>query len=320
MSEFELIDRLRARINGGRKNRLPPGSIGIGDDAAVLGVDAGRQLVVTTDTLVSGVHFPRDAEPADIGHKALAVNLSDLAAMGAEPAWFFLALTLPAADGDWVDAFAAGMGALAVRTEVILAGGDTTSGPLSITITALGTVPVGEALLRGTARAKDLVVVSGTPGLAALALQRLQRKLPVDAAAWEAFARPEPRLQLGQALRRRASACIDISDGLAADLGHIASASQLGAELLLDRLPSAPAMHQLERDQLWDLQLGGGDDYELCFTLPPALERELPALAAAGGTELTIIGRMTAAAGLRYTTPDGTGFAPSRAGYDHFRP
>lgn len=319
MNEFELIDRLQAIVNGGRKNGLPPGSIGIGDDAAVLSVEQGRQLVVTTDTLVAGVHFPLDAKPADIGHKALAVNLSDLAAMGAEPAWFFLALTLPAADTRWVDEFATGMGALAADAGVTLTGGDTTSGPLSITITALGMVSPGEALLRSTARAKDLVVVSGTPGLAALALHRLQRKLPVDSVAWRALARPEPRLKLGQALRGRASACIDVSDGLAADLGHIASASQLGAEVLLDRLPRAPAMHQLPLEQLWDLQLGGGDDYELCFTLSPALERELPALAAAGGTELTTIGRMTAATGLRFTRTDGTVFTPSRAGYDHFK-
>jgi thiamine-monophosphate kinase len=319
LNEFELIDRLQAIINGGRKNGLPPGSVGIGDDAAVLTVDGQRQLVVTTDTLVAGVHFPLDAKPADIGHKALAVNLSDLAAMGAEPAWFFLALTIPAADIEWLDAFAAGMGALAADAGVTLAGGDTTSGPLSITIMALGMVSAGEALLRSTARAKDLVVVSGTPGLAALALHCLQHKLPVDSVAWRAFTRPEPRLKLGQFLRGWASACIDISDGLAADLGHIASASQLGAEVFLDRLPRTPAMRTLEREQLWDLQLGGGDDYELCFTLPPALERELPVLAAAGGTELTVVGRMTAAAGMRCTRPDGTAFTPARAGYDHFR-
>ena len=306
-------------INGGRKNNLPPGSVGIGDDAAVISVDGRQQLVVTTDTMVSGVHFPPDTEPADIGHKALAVNLSDLAAMGAEPAWFFLALTLPAADTRWVEAFAAGMGALAADAGVILAGGDTTSGPLSITITALGLVSPGEALLRSTARANDLVVVSGSPGLAAVALHCLQLKLPVDHAAWRAFTRPEPRLTLGRALRRKATACIDISDGLAADLGHIASASQLGAEVILDCLPRVPAMHTLEREKLWDLQLGGGDDYELCFTLPPALERELPALAATGGTELTIVGRMTAAAGLRCKRPDGTKFTPSRQGFDHFR-
>lgn len=320
MNEFELIDRLHLLINGGRKANLPPGSTGIGDDAAVLRVDSQRQLVITMDTLVSGVHFPADADPGDIGYKALAVNLSDLAAMGATPAWFFLALTLPALDTAWVEAFANGMRSLAAAAEVTLAGGDTTSGPLSITITAVGLVNPGEALLRSTAQADNLVVVSGTPGLAALGLSSLQRGQPIDAAAWRAFTRPEPRLRLGQVLHGRATACIDISDGLAGDLGHILEASRLGAEVRLDKLPGTAAMNLLQPEHRWDLVLGGGDDYELCFTLPAALESDLPALAREAGVALTVIGRTHTGEGLRCLAPDGTEFTPSRRGYDHFRP
>jgi thiamine-monophosphate kinase len=212
------------------------------------------------------------------------------------------------------------MRSLAASAEVVLAGGDTTSGPLSITITAVGLVNPGEALMRSTARAGELIVVSGTPGLAALGLSSLQRGQPIDAGAWRAFTRPEPRLKLGQALHGKATACIDVSDGLAADLGHILQASRLGAEVRLDQLPITPAMNRLEPEHLWDLALGGGDDYELCFTLPAALESELPGLASSMGLALTVVGRTTAREGLRCLRPDGTEFTPSRRGYDHFRP
>jgi thiamine-monophosphate kinase len=318
MNEFDLIRRLQHLIGAGRTGLSQPGSIGIGDDAAVLTVDPGRQLVVTTDTLVAGVHFPPNALPADIGHKALAVNLSDLAAMGADPAWFFLALTLPHADVAWLDEFAAGVGALATACGIELAGGDTTSGPLSITITALGLVNPGAALLRSTAHAGDLVVISGTPGLAALGLAQLRAHEKADDAAWRALTRPEPRLDLGRVLRGKATACIDISDGLSADLAHIAQASQLGAEVWLERLPRPEVMRALPPEHCWNLQLGGGDDYELCFSLPAALQHELPAMAAESGVGLTVIGRLTSEPGLRFLRGDGSGFVPQRSGYNHF--
>ena len=318
MNEFDLIKRMHTIISGGRAGLTQTGSVGIGDDAAVLTVDPGRQLVVTTDTLVSGVHFPVETPPADIGYKALAVNLSDLAAMGADPRWFFLAITLGQADVPWLDEFAAGVASLARSSGIEIAGGDTTSGPLSITITALGMVDTGAALLRSTARAGDLVVVSGTPGTASWALCKLSTGETVDDRSMRALSRPQPRLDLGRALRGKATACIDVSDGLAADLAHITTASQVGADIWLDRLPRPEAMRSLQLEARWNLQLGGGDDYELCFSIPPETEPELPALAIAGGVDLTVIGRLTATSGLRFLKPDGSGFRPARSGYNHF--
>jgi len=318
LDEFALIDRLQGIINASAAQPVPPGCVFIGDDAAVLPMDKDRQLVVTTDTLVSGVHFPAGTAPEEIGYKALAVNLSDLAAMGAQPAWFFLALTLPEANTAWLDPFAAGMGELARDSGAILAGGDTTSGPLSITITALGRVERGKALLRSTARAGDLVVISGTPGLAAFGLDQVLHANSVDEAALRALNRPVPRLALGRCLGGKATACIDVSDGLAADLGHIAGASCLGAEIMLGQLPCAPSMQQLKSERRWELQLGGGDDFELCFTLPPELEPELPFLAAAGEVSLTVVGSMTSSEGLVFSRPDGRRFVPRRTGFMHF--
>jgi thiamine-monophosphate kinase len=238
--------------------------------------------------------------------------------MGADPRWFFLAITLAQADVQWLDQFATGMASLATPSGIELAGGDTTSGPLSITITALGMVNHGAALLRSTGRAGDLVVVSGTPGMASWALAKLRAGETVDDQAWRALSRPQPRLDLGRSLRGKATACIDVSDGLAADLAHITTASQVGAEIWLDRLPRPGAMRSLQLDECWNLQLGGGDDYELCFSLPPGMEHELPALAKAGGVDLTVIGRLTEGSGLRFLKPDGSGFLPSRCGFNHF--
>jgi len=318
MNEFDLIKRLQGTISRGREGLSQSGSVGIGDDAAVVTVESGKQLVVTTDTLVSGVHFPTETAPDDLGYKALAVNLSDLAAMGADPRWFFLAITLQHADVDWLDEFASGMGALAADCGILLAGGDTTSGPLSITITALGVVDRGEALLRSTAKAGDLVVISGIPGMAALGLKQLQSGGAVDAAARQALLRPVPRLELGRLLRRKATACIDVSDGLAADLAHVTHASELGAEIWLENLPRSAAMEKLRPDECWNLQLGGGDDYELCFSLPQALEPETPTLAAEAGVVLTVIGRLTKGPGIMFLKADGTNFVPGRDGFNHF--
>ena len=318
MSEFDLIRRLRQIISTG-----PPGGrrscvIGIGDDAAVLAVPPDKQLVVTTDTLVEGVHFRPKTPASDLGHKALAVNLSDLAAMGAEPAWFLLALTVPALDSAWLDSFAKGMAKLAGDAGIELAGGDTTAGPLSVTITALGLVESGQALTRSGARERDLVVVSGVPGEAAFACKSLAGGIKPDAAARRALDRPIPRLELGRRVRRLATSCIDLSDGLLADLGHILRASGKGAEIELERLPGSACLDGLEEPERLQLQTAGGDDYELCFTVPPERVGELELIAQESGTGLTVIGKITASQELLCKAGDGAVYCPPGRGYEHF--
>lgn len=318
MSEFGLISRLQEIIC------LPPGQgtvdclVGVGDDGAVLDVPAGCDLVVCTDTLVAGVHFPVSTSPSAIGHKALAVNLSDLAAMAARPAWFFMALTVPDEDTEWLEAFATGMAGLASRTRIQLAGGDVTSGPLSITITALGLVVKGGALVRSGATPGDLVVISGRPGAAAHALLNLNRgdiPAPED---FRALDYPEPRLDLGRALSGLATSCIDISDGLAADLGHILEQSGVGAVIHLDRLPCPASLSDLAEEQRWPLQLAGGDDYELCFTLPPGAAEDLSSLSHSSGVELTVIGEIESRRGLVFQSGEGARYEPDITGYRHF--
>jgi thiamine-monophosphate kinase len=318
MPEFDLIRRLQHRI-AVPLSRLGSGCVvGIGDDGAVLESPPGRQLVVCTDTLNEGVHFPLNTTPRAIGHKALAVNLSDLAAMGAEPAWFFLNLSLPDEATDWLDEFAGGMGDLASATGILLAGGDTTSGPLSVTVTAIGLVEPGQALLRSGARDGDRVVVSGAPGRAARVLERIGQGEEPGEAGRAALDYPQPRLALGRALRGLATSCIDVSDGLLADLGHILDQSSVGAELRVDALPVDPELGGLDAAHRWSLQLGGGDDYELCFTVPAGAQTRLPQLAEELGLVLTVVGHITAGGGLRVVRPDGTAFVPERSGYQHF--
>jgi len=316
--EFDLIRRLQERFPA---PPAPPGSdcvLGIGDDAAVFEVPPGQQLVACTDTLAEGVHFPVGTDAAAIGHKALAVNLSDLAAMGATPAWFLLALTLPSAADAWIEAFADGMATLAAAAPIRLAGGDVASGPLNVCVTALGLVASGAALTRSGARVGDLVVVSGRPGAAAHALQTVLgggEPTPDDRAALDY---PRPRLALGLALRGVASACIDVSDGLLADLGHILEASGVGAEVDAAGLPVPTSLAEWPEARRLPLQLAGGDDYELCFTLPARLEPELPGLAARGGVELSVIGRIVDRPGLTTRCADGSLYEPPRGGYEHF--
>jgi thiamine-monophosphate kinase len=318
MSEFALIERLQQRFaEHSSACRYVP-AVGIGDDAAVLDVPSGQQLLVTTDTLVSGVHFLADDRPANVAAKALAVNLSDLAAMGAEPAWFFLAITMPAQDLGWWDDFTAGLLEVASQAGIQLAGGDTTRGPLSVTITAMGLTTEGKALRREGARPGDLVVVSGQPGLAAFALHEKLAGREAPTLAQQALLRPEPRLLLGRALRGLASACVDVSDGLAADLGHILKASHCGAELRLQNLPTPPALASLTNKDRWKLQLAGGDDYELCFTLPPQHEALLPGLQAQSGVALQVIGSIVEGSGMKLVQEAGQEFALDRFGYEHF--
>jgi thiamine-monophosphate kinase len=374
--EFDLIRRHFRRSAARSDVRL-----GVGDDAALLRVPSGRELAVTMDTLVEGVHFLPDVDPAALGHKALAVNLSDLAAMGAEPAWATLALTLPGIDEEWIARFCAGFFALAERFGVDVVGGDTTRGPRAITVQAHGFVPPGAALLRSAARPGDVVYVTGTLGDAGLALLLASDRHDnagagagaiddADLAALQGrLDRPVPRIAEGIALRGLARACIDVSDGLYADLSHILEESGVGAVLDLGALPlsrslraltgdptlvkrllallgeagadavravSTPAVstHAGERtvagssesDVAADdaailrarLALSSGDDYELCFTVPPAAAAAAEAALDACGCSWARIGVIEAEAGLRCRFPDGRLYRPRRGGHEHF--
>jgi thiamine-monophosphate kinase len=320
--EFDLIERIRGHC----ANRRGDVALGIGDDAALLDVPTGRQLVACTDTLVAGVHFPEGAVPEDIGWKSLAVNLSDLAAMGAEPAWALLALTLPHADAPFVDGFARGFAELAHKHDVALIGGDTTQGPLSVTVTTLGFVPAGEALTRGGARLGDGVFVTGTLGDAAGALHMLREPGlgtggtgKNEAALRARLGRPEPRVAAGLALRGIASTCIDVSDGLLADLGHVCAASGVGAEIEADALPVLPALAaSFDAKTCRDLALAGGDDYELCFTAHSALEKEIVEALARAGCRATRIGRIVMGSGVRALDADAHDIEVAHPGWEHF--
>jgi thiamine-monophosphate kinase len=318
MGEFELIERYFSRVGAERSDVV----LGVGDDAALLTVPAGQQLVACVDTLVAGRHFPLQALPDDIGWRALAVNLSDLAAMGATPAWATLALTLPAAEEDWIEAFAAGFGQLARAHGVALVGGDTTAGPLTISVQALGYVAPGTALTRSGARPGDLVYVTGWPGDAAAGLALLEGRLQgggADRAALEAkFRRPEPRVAFGMQLRGIASACIDVSDGLAADLGRLARASGVGAVVQARELPLSRALYALAgEERAREFALGGGDDYELVFTVPPAASPALARLLASSGAPAChCIGEIVPGRTLRVLGERGE--LPVPRGWDHF--
>ncbi|HVU82909.1 MAG TPA: thiamine-phosphate kinase [Rhodanobacteraceae bacterium] len=315
--EFDLIEVIRARVDVARGDV----ALGIGDDAALLEVPNGQQLVVCTDTLVSGVHFPVGTAPEDIGWKALAVNLSDLAAMGAEPAWALLALTLPDADAAFVERFAEGFAELARARGVALAGGDTTQGPLAVTVTALGFVPHGLALTRGGARVGDALFVTGTLGDAAGALRVLRESGENGVELRARLDRPEPRIAAGLALRGIASACIDVSDGLLADLGHICASSKVGAEIEVDALPVSPALAaSFDAKTCRDLALSGGDDCELCFTAPSAREKEIVETLARIGCGATRIGRVVAGSRVRALDASGSEIEIARAGWEHFSP
>ena len=314
--EFELIERIRARATA-RDDVV----LGIGDDAAVLQMPAGRHLVVATDALNSGVHFPADTAPADIGWKALAVNLSDLAAMGAEPAWCTLSLSLPHGDAAWVDAFLDGFLALAAQHRVALVGGDTTRGPLAVCVTVHGFVDPGRALRRDTAQAGDDIWVSGTLGDAAAALAQWRSGVAIDASLRGRLDRPTPRVAAGMALVDAAHACVDLSDGLLADLGHVCRASSCAAEVAIADLPASPALQGVfdDCDRRRALQACGGDDYELCFTAPVPARDAIDRIAQATATPFTRIGRIVAGSGVRALDAAGREWQPERAGYEHFQ-
>lgn len=312
MEEFELIRQIQQQASASESNVR----LGIGDDAAVLEVPRGRHLVAATDTLNAGTHFPLETDPFDIGHKCLAVNLSDLAAMGATPHWALLSLSLPKADAEWVQAFTDGLMTLARQYRVSLVGGDTTSGPMSISVTALGSVKPGTKMLRSAAVPGDLVVVSGTVGGAALALAQLQSDQEVEER--DLLDRPQPRVALGQVLAPHVHACIDISDGLLADLGHILKASSCAARLDIDRLPASPALARLPIDSRRKYQLSGGDDYELLFTLPASFRQRLKDWSEEADVQLAVIGEITAGSGIECVAEDGSIVSMTYTGFEHF--
>jgi len=322
MDEFALIARYFQR-----PVRDPAVRLSIGDDAAVVAPAPGMELVFSVDMLVEGRHFLPDVDPAALGHKTLAVNLSDMAAMGATPRWALLACALPDNDEAWLGAFSGGLFALANRHRVALIGGDTTRGPRNLCVTVVGEVPAGAAITRGGARAGDDVLVSGRLGDAALALAALQGRVALDGEALAALRQrlewPEPRVALGERLRGIASAGLDVSDGLTGDLGHVLAASRVGAIVELALVPRAPALDALLCTDMRPLALqyllAGGDDYELCFTAPPAARPRLAAIALELGLPLTRIGSITAEPGLRIRDETGALLPDLPRAFDHFR-
>ncbi|WP_317205738.1 thiamine-phosphate kinase [Janthinobacterium sp.] len=317
LSEFDLIQHYFARPRAGRA------TLGIGDDCALLTPTPGLQTAISSDMLVEGRHFFAGADARKLGHKSLAVNLSDLAAMGARPVAFTLALALPAAERDWLAGFAEGLFALADAHGCELIGGDTTKGPLNICITVFGELAPGAALRRDAARAGDDVWISGTLGDARLALAGYRAELALAPAELElAAARmhtPTPRVALGLALAGVAHAAIDISDGLVGDLGHILAASRVGATLDADALPAGPALARREQDLRRRFTAAGGDDYELCFTAPAGARAAIAALAAGAATPVTRVGRIDAAPGLRLVDGAARPLDLRLEGFDHFR-
>jgi len=317
LGEFDIIERFFSR-----RSRRADVIVGVGDDGAVLDVPVRSRLVAAIDTLVEGVHFPSGTAGSYVGHRALAVNLSDIAAMGAEPAWATLSLSMPAADERWLEEFARGFYELADRHGVALVGGDTVRGPLVVTVSILGLVSESGWLSRAGARSGDLIYVSGSPGEAAAGLEILQAGRRADRTDPESrlidrFLLPEPRVQLGRALGKLASAAIDVSDGLAVDLGRLCSASGCGASIELESLPVSAALRaRYAADRCEQLVLGGGDDYELLFTVPPAKVDKLQA-ATRNTTECRQIGRIVEGKELTFTRHgEPTPVRPS--GFDHF--
>lgn len=315
VAEFELIRRIRARATV-RDDVV----LGIGDDAALLRVPPGMLLAVATDTLNAGVHFPTGAAPIDIGWKALAVNLSDLAAMGAQPVWSTLSLSLPDGDAAFVDGLLDGFLALAQRHDVALVGGDTTRGPLSVCVTVHGFVDPQRVLRRDAARTGDDLWVTGTLGDAAGALAQWQAGQTIDATLRARLDRPTPRIDSGIALAPVAHACIDLSDGLLADLGHVCVASGVGAEVDIDALPASSELRmRFDLPARRVLQATGGDDYELCFSAAPEQRDAIERMAQDIGVAITRIGRIIDGARPRALLPDGREWLPSCTGYTHFR-
>jgi thiamine-monophosphate kinase len=318
VSESELIEHYFRHLGAARDDVV----LGIGDDAALLRVPSDTQLVLTTDALIEGVHFLPGAPARSLGHRALAVNLSDIAAMGASPCWALLALNMPSADARWLEEFAAGFDAPARAHGVALVGGNLSRGALSITVQLAGLVPNGAALRRAGARAGDALYVSGSIGDAAAGLKCLQGALAPSPAAREYLQRrfeyPTPRVELGVGLRGLASACIDLSDGMLADAQRLLQASSCGASIELERLPLSAALRETCGEAAWQQGLSGAEDYELCFSAPTAHESAIEALAARTATPVSRVGRVEAGSGVTLKLHNVVmQFAAS--GFDHFQ-
>ncbi len=320
MKEFELIDHFfksHAQVRADVR-------LGIGDDCALVEVPAGQWLAVSTDTLVKEVHFDQNVPPLSLGHKALAASLSDLAAMGAEPAWVMLSLTLPEIDEKWCADFSQGFFSLLERYHLSLIGGNTSYGPLNITTQVFGFVPPHIAPRRDAAKVGDLIYVTGTLGDAGLALAWRQGRLKLSThsqnEAIKKLDEPEPRIKAGLALRGLANAMIDLSDGLIIDLGHILQASSVGATVYMHQLPLSSALvtSSLHQSEQWEMALAAGNDYELCFTISPEKEQKLMDLSQKVDCQLTLIGVIEQGSALQCLDQTGKPFIPLGKGYEHF--
>lgn len=317
LSEFDIIRRYFTRP-------APGAILGVGDDAAIIKPGRGMELAVSTDMLVAGKHFFVDADPGKLGEKCLAVNLSDMAAMGATPRWVTLSLALPEADEKWIEGFADGFMGLARKYRVDLIGGDTTRGPLNICVQILGEVPKGCALRRDGAKPGDEIWVSGQLGDAALALAHMRHRIVLEphdvAACVPALHTPTARVKLGEGLRGLARSAIDISDGLLADLGHILECSRAAAVIELDAVPRSGILEKyLSRPVALNALLAGGDDYELCFTASKAKRKSVEKLARELRLKLTRIGEIRKGHGLTVMDPTGKPVTLAATGFDHFR-
>lgn len=319
MQEFELINRYFTNQPVSRRDV----ELGMGDDCALVNVPEGFSLAVTTDTLVAGVHFFDDISPKALGHRAIAVNLSDLAAMGAEPRWLSVSLTLPHIDPQWVEQFAAGMHAIASYFNVQIIGGDTSQGPLSVTVCAKGTIPQGKALTRSGAKNGDWIYVTGELGDAGVAIDAQKQQFTLEPEQLSALTKkleyPTPRVAAGQALRGLASAAIDISDGLLADLQHILTRSGVGASIKVDAIPVSAALEQsLPLEQRWRYVLAYGDDYELLFTVPENHKAVIHAKLQQYGVEAVCIGQITNDEKRVALFYQDKPFTFEQAGFEHF--
>lgn len=319
LNEFDIIQQYFSSLTASRKDVMTA----IGDDCALLYPEPGKILAVSTDTLVSGRHFFAEVDPLSLGHKCLAVNLSDLAAMGAKPCWVSLALTLPEVNPTWLEKFAQGFAALAQQYDLQLIGGDTTGGPLAITVTIHGQLEPQQAITRDKARPGDLLCVTGTLGEASLALQQINNNQDVNGQLRKALDWPSPRIETGRMLSGLASSCIDLSDGLLADLGHICEASACGALIEKNRVPGAVDIG--DEAEFIEHVLSGGDDYELCFTVAPESVAQLDVIAEKTGVPITVVGRMVEGNSIQVidysAAPGDSGRVlnlPNRRGFDHF--
>ena len=316
--EFDLIDRYFSGISPDDDTV----SCGIGDDTAIINIPDGQEMLVAVDTLVSDVHFLATADAHDIGYKSLAVNISDIAAMGGRPRWATLALTLPGIDPDWLQTFATGFAEIASKYSVTLVGGDTTQGPLSITVQIMGTVIRGQSIRRNGAKPGDLIFVSGYLGAAGFAYRTLNENTAsqdISPYCLQRLHRPEPRVELGRQLCKLASASIDVSDGLAADLNHILKSSGVAAEVQLAGLPLCDQLEDFDdKILLWQIALASGDDYELCFTISADKKEELEKRTRDLGYPVTYIGNITTGEGINWLEENGEEVILDLEGYQHF--